>query len=630
MGVSMRAWTWTFFVRRLLEVTTLIATAALGADLPRLQLEGMHGRPSWGHRGAVQALAFTADGASLWSSGLDGTIAVWPLNSRDGPVILKTATTVFGLCAAAKGRLLVSGGDGSQGADDITLWNPATHARWRGFRSPGRGVNAVDLSADGRELLTGGDDSTVMVWSLPDAAAAPRVLNGHSARVVAVRLSADGRRALSASGDRTIRLWDLASGQSKELRGHTRGATGVEFLSDGHRAVSVGMDGALIVWNLDTSEPAPALTGHDGGIKATARVPGRDWVVTGGIDGTVRVWDLAAMTEVHTFKGHRDAVNAVAVSPDGGTIASGSEDGAIRLWALQSGKEIVPGSGHAGSVRFVVSVPDAPALVTGDDEGELIIWPLTSADPALRWRAGFVPQAGTVMAGRRLMIAGEGARFETWSLPPGKEPVAFGGPFEGEYAAHTFRSQGRHLISALHGPRIEEFDTLQAHSKELHAVVDDQGDVLALAADDERIVVGLLGNKVLVYTPPASAETLEVAGIDPHGGVAALALAGVHLAAGLLDGRIVLLDLSRGVVEREWQAHSDALKGLTFLRGSDILISAGAEGMICAWRSADAEACGQLDLTPFNDQGTVVAALADGERAAVGTARGIVLVLRTA
>ena len=120
---------------------------------------------------------------------------------------------------------------------------------------------------------------------------------------------------------------------------------------------------------------------------------------------------------------------------------------------------------------------------------------------------------------------------------------------------------------------------------------------------------------------------MPVAEIDPHGEVVALALAGAHLAAGLVDGRIVLLDLSRGLVTREWQAHAGALTGLAFLRGGEHLVSSGAEGMICAWRREDAQACGQHDLGPFNDHGTVVSALEDGVHVGVGTAHGIVLVL---
>src|SRR5207248_747652 len=40
-----------------------------------------------------------------------------------------------------------------------------------------------------------------------------KVLTGHTNAVMAVALSADGRQALSGSDDTTLRLWDVASGQ---------------------------------------------------------------------------------------------------------------------------------------------------------------------------------------------------------------------------------------------------------------------------------------------------------------------------------------------------------------------------------------------------------------------------------
>ena len=49
-----------------------------------------------------------------------------------------------------------------------------------------------------------------------------RTLSGHTGAVQAVAVTPDGRQAVSGSGDNTLRVWDLASGETvRTLSGHT-------------------------------------------------------------------------------------------------------------------------------------------------------------------------------------------------------------------------------------------------------------------------------------------------------------------------------------------------------------------------------------------------------------------------
>src|SRR5437764_2709011 len=68
------------------------------------------------------------------------------------------------------------------------------------------GVWSVAVSADGKRVLTSGDDKTLRLWDA-DAGKELRVFTGHTERIVGAALSPDGKRALSG-GDRTVRLWD--------------------------------------------------------------------------------------------------------------------------------------------------------------------------------------------------------------------------------------------------------------------------------------------------------------------------------------------------------------------------------------------------------------------------------------
>ena len=120
-----------------------------------------------GHTGRVMAVAVTADGQRIVSSGGgDGTVRVWDLAS---------------------------------GRPERTL---------EGHTGP---VQAVAVTADSQRMVSGGNDNTVRVWDLASGRL-ERTLEGHTLGVMAVAVIADGQRIVSGGGDGTVRVWDLASG----------------------------------------------------------------------------------------------------------------------------------------------------------------------------------------------------------------------------------------------------------------------------------------------------------------------------------------------------------------------------------------------------------------------------------
>jgi len=69
-------------------------------------------------------------------------------------------------------------------------------------------VNAVAVTPDGRQIVSGSDDGTVRVWDLATGEAA-RTLTNYGAPVAAVAVTPDGRQIVSGSDDDTVRMWDL-------------------------------------------------------------------------------------------------------------------------------------------------------------------------------------------------------------------------------------------------------------------------------------------------------------------------------------------------------------------------------------------------------------------------------------
>src|SRR5262245_2044920 len=92
-----------------------LTTGTASAPRERLTLKG--------HEGAVQAVAFAADGKHLATGGADATVGVW--DATTGVQLLKVKSHKAGveqLAFSPDGRLLV--GAGADGA--CCVWEPAT------------------------------------------------------------------------------------------------------------------------------------------------------------------------------------------------------------------------------------------------------------------------------------------------------------------------------------------------------------------------------------------------------------------------------------------------------------------------------------------------------------------------
>src|SRR5207247_9691666 len=72
----------------------------------------------------------------------------------------------------------------------------------------------LDVSADAKLLLTGGEDKTMRLWDL-EAGKEVRRFEGHEGKVRAVAFSADGKQAASGCvlGDANLRVWDVETGK---------------------------------------------------------------------------------------------------------------------------------------------------------------------------------------------------------------------------------------------------------------------------------------------------------------------------------------------------------------------------------------------------------------------------------
>jgi WD40 repeat protein len=334
-----------------------------------------------GHARMVRDVAFSPDGSQIASTGLDGTLKVWPVAAPPEFLSLEGHDqAVWTVAVSPDGRRAATGS-----LDQTArIWDLES-GRLVGTVRVGFPVVSLAFSADGNRLLTVAGHATAKLWRLvghgpasPSPASEPvMVLEGHGDTVLCVAASSCGRYFATGGRDRTARIWDARSGRLvRVLEGHTNRVLSVSFRADGEQLATAGADGTARIWQVATGQPLWVLGEHPNEVLQVAWSPDGRWIATGAQDGKVRLWDGRTGTPTQTpGEGHRDGVSSLAFSPDGRRLASAAGglgivkthnlDNSVFLWDLATGQTVLRLRPHFNVVRAVAIGTDGTSLVTG-------------------------------------------------------------------------------------------------------------------------------------------------------------------------------------------------------------------------------------------------------------------------
>jgi WD40 repeat protein len=414
-------------------------------DSPKLLGKSDHGPREPGKSAEkMLGLTFSRDGKMLVSGGgagqknenedyRDGEIAVWDVDAfpDEKPDRLtlsrmddKRPGRSYAVCGLAlhqpdggrEGPQLLAAGclDGTVALVDLSKAKPnpvflpgseTSPSRHRGF------VRSLAFSDNGKQLATGGDDTTVIVWDLskwesPQAVGKP--MQGHNGDIHSLVFENEGGYLKSAARDETWARWNLTtpnglarrlgepSGPVHSIAIHpsgTRLATASGHLG---QAGSATEGGSIHLWDISKKQflPIGSPIGHHGRVLDMAFSPDGEVLATGGDDKQILLWvfpkggtveaDQAIMAPIKAA--HDGKITCVQFQPAivgrGRVLASASDDRSVKLWDVSE-----PGNPRLLSKlpRFPFPVaslgfsPDGQTLVTGHWEKIIRVWNV--ADP---------------------------------------------------------------------------------------------------------------------------------------------------------------------------------------------------------------------------------------------------------
>jgi eukaryotic-like serine/threonine-protein kinase len=321
----------------------------------------------------IRRAHFAPDGRSIVAGHEDGSIRFW--DPESGTLIREFPQLAPGLVEfAVTGRreyiVIVAKGI----VRTFSMATGALVADLTGIVPPSYSVAANESDT---VAFIGSDDGTI---TAVDAVRRLKLWQHrpHLDQVSALDISPDGRTLVSGSIDEWIYFWDTATGaRRRTIRTENGRVRNVWF---NHTGTALGSTGywKSLVWDLTQPTPVERSVGGSEGMTDLDFSPdGRSLVTAQGGGGWVRLWNLAADGRAAHWSGHRGIVSGVAVDDDGASFYTSGADGVVAKWrtsedrlaTLVNADKITYGFDRSDNGEWMVLVGEEGAASVWDARG---------------------------------------------------------------------------------------------------------------------------------------------------------------------------------------------------------------------------------------------------------------------
>ena len=588
---------------------------------------------------------FSGDQAPVYSA--DGTLLVYPteraggqrLDVRDAQTLAlrrqlpldagyqseSTADIPSGSIAVDPGDQFViyaywaQGPTGRPGAAYLDRWSlPGGHLNATVPIGAGPLV-AMRLTDDGRQLVTVSAHAVSVFDTLSLQRLRTVALPPDAGTPATAAVSPDGRNVVLGGRGGSVWFLDTATGAAREGAGVHHAAVAAAFFGPtGEVATTVGSDNALIIWDAHTATPVQDLSGPTGQVQSAAASADGTTLYTSSLDGDVLAWDLTGTRQF----GHRATLGAgmpcctalppqvppLAISPDGSEFAARLGGSTVGVFSTRTlGRRAAFRVPAADGITALAWSPTAPVIGIAGHAGFVQLWNVAGA-----------PRPAETMLGLHVLL-GRPEAIQALTFSP-----------DGSLLAASDRNETHPtpdlpaLPAAFLAMWRTDTGTLVGPPRELEVGAGTgRSDQLAFSPDGSLLAAGIPDGRVLILDPASGATTQT---LSPSSGATSVAFApDGTLATGTAAGTVDLWNPATGqALAPGLIAASAPITSLAFEPDGQRFVTAGyQEGSVKLWFYSTLQQEGPALGTDAGSAGAVAfAARGHGLLAIQDTGRG--------
>lgn len=246
------------------------------------------------HNKGVSALSITRDGRTLISGGCEGQVRLWKI----------TPTYQQWICTLKEHKGPVSAIDINKTDDEaVSASTDGTCIIWdldRQIRKAVLFANTLFMSVkyftpNCVQILTGGTDRKICYWEVLDGTKVRELEGSRSGSINSIDISADGKNFVTGGNDELVLLWNYDEGVKTHFGfGHSAIITCCKFSPDSRVIVTTSASGSIFIWKNPmaqkvseekTVEKAPEKVSNEENIKDLPTQRSSVSIVSGSGDG---------------------------------------------------------------------------------------------------------------------------------------------------------------------------------------------------------------------------------------------------------------------------------------------------------------------------------------------------------
>ncbi|XP_053324499.1 telomerase protein component 1 [Spea bombifrons] len=548
------------------------------------------------HRRMVTGCCVSADHRQLLTCSLDSQLKLW--ETSRGSLLSVTSFPSPLNCVAFHPRrnvAVVGSWDGNSTVLKLDSW------KREAILGSGSSVRAVSFSLEGNMVISGSLDGWVSLWAW-EACVQLAHFRAHSGATLTTSYLPQGEQLLTGGEDGKVQVW---SGGLGRMAGQiqtesTQSPALCLAISPNKKLLAVGYhSGSVSIYNADSGDLVSQCIFPDVAVGAVIWLSDSK-LVTGSSDSYVRVWNISP-DESHckfSLRGHKRAVRALSVSSR--LLASASEDVSVCLWLLEDLLNAVsppaPVSvlrGHSAPVTCCSFSKDGQFLATGGQDRSVLCWDVTLNPPVtvhalLSCHKDWVSDCAWTEDTKLISCSGDGSVC-LWDITQQQCLLQFAGH---QSAVSSAICVGKHVLSSSRDGCLKVWNL---EGVEICSIPTHRGQIYQSIAyleteesrDDAELVVYTAGSdgSVLRWNPLQMDKVQTLYG---HGHAVISSLASPRcnaIVTAALDGSVRIWGMPCRDEHPLPYRHVGAVTAVAWSPDAELVVSGGENGDLAVWRN---------------------------------------------